>query len=386
MKDQDDMRRKGTSGPTDNISLVRRNVTFGLVTAATSALATPAIIGRAKADDLTKIKMILAWLPEGSYAYAFVARNKGFWRKRGLDVDIARGFGSFTSAQSVSAGQVDFAMTNPSSLVFLATKGINLKMIGLMDYDSFMAVGLLIDSPIKTPKDLEGKSVGQTFASSDAVFFKVFAERTGIDLSSVSLSNVDAKVRNQSLSSKTQDAITGLVSSILPTMETQKIPTRYFLYSDYGVDLYGNIGIACRPETVTRRPEICRAFMEGLTEGLYFTLTEPEEAAKIFETEVPETRLTANGPAFIRMGMAVQRAGVIKEPSIVTQGLGWSDVSRLEAATDLVLKYQAEPGVPRPKASDLFTNEFVGGRTLSQTELKIAQDKTNDINAMMRKS
>ena len=48
--------------------------------------------------------MILAWLPEGSYAYAFVARAKGFWRSRGLDVEIARGFGSFTSAQAVAAG------------------------------------------------------------------------------------------------------------------------------------------------------------------------------------------------------------------------------------------------------------------------------------------
>ena len=215
-------------------------------------------------------------------------------------------------------------MTNPSSVILLATKSIALKMIGLMDYDSFMAVGLLQDSPIKVPHDLEGKSIGQTMSSSDAVFFKVFADKTKLDLSKITLANVDAKIRNQVLVSKQYAAITGLVSSILPGASVQGTKTRYLLYSDYGVDLYGNIGIACSPETFAKRPKICAAFMAGLAEGLHYTLTQPDDAVEIFLREVPEMRLSATGAAFTQLGMSIQRASVMTEHSVVDQGLGWT--------------------------------------------------------------
>ena len=359
----------------------RRFVVCGAIGALASA---PAIIGRARADDLTKVKMILAWLPEGSYAYAFVARSKGFWRKRGLDVEIARGFGSFASAQAVATGQFDFGMTNPASVILLATKGIDLKMIGLMDYESFMAVGLLDDSPIREPRDLQGKSVGQTLSSSDAVFFKVFAEKTKIDVSKIVLSNVDAKVRNQSLVTKQQDAITGLVSSMLPTIAVQGPKTRYMLYRDYGVDLYGNIGIACRPDAYERRPQICQAFMDGLTEGLHYTLTQPDDAAEIFLREVPEMRLTATGPAFVKLGMSVQRASVLTQRSIVDHGLGWADIAKVGSASDLVMTYQAEPGTKVPDVASLVSNAFVGSQKLSPVDWATATQRTEAILGMMR--
>jgi ABC-type nitrate/sulfonate/bicarbonate transport system substrate-binding protein len=158
-----------------------------------AAIASPAILRTANAKDLTKVKMILAWLPEGSYAYAYVAKKKGYWEKRGLDVDIARGYGSLASAQSVSNGQFDFGMSNPASIVLLAAKQVDLSMIGLMDYNAFMAVGLRKNSPIKAPKDLEGKTVGQTLSSSDAAFFPLFCDKAGVDISKVHRQNMDAK-------------------------------------------------------------------------------------------------------------------------------------------------------------------------------------------------
>ena len=357
----------------------RRAALRGGAASAGVALAAPALIGPLAAQGLTKVRMILAWLPEGSYAYAFVARNKGLWRKRGLDVEIARGYGSFASAQAVAAGQFDFGMTNPASVVLLATKSIELTLIGLMDYESFMAVGLLKDSPIRVPADLVGKKVGQTLSSSDAVFFKVFAEKNGFDASKVVLSNVDAKIRNQSLASRQQDAVTGLVSSMLPSMATQGVDTRYLLYRDYGVNLYGNIGIACRSETTVKRPDVCRAFMDGLVEGLHDTLTRPEEAVDALFSEVPEMRLSAKAPDLIRLGMSVQRASVLTEQSVLERGLGWSDLAKLDATADLVMAYQAEPGARKPDVPAIVTNAFVSERKLSREDWDRAKQETEAI-------
>ena len=368
---------------TGNLATRRRFLTSAAALGA-AAVASPAILRSATAKDLTKIKMILAWLPEGSYAYAYVAKKKGYWEKRGLDVDIARGYGSLASAQSVANGQFDFGMSNPASVVLLGTKNVDLRMIGLMDYNPFMAVGLRKNSPIKTPKDLEGKTVGQTMSSSDAAFFPLFCEKNGVNISKVHRQNMDAKVRNQSLGGGQVDAITGLVSSMLPSLSTVGVQTRYFLYSDYGVDLYGNIGIAVTSQTLKDRPDICQAYIDGLSEGLHHTITDPKGATEIFLDAVPELRMSSSGPEFARLGMSVQRASVLSADDAKQHGIAWADSTKLDQMADLVLKYQLPKGTKKPNLEEMFTNRFAGHIKFTDAEWAKAKQDTADIEQMLR--
>jgi hypothetical protein len=88
----------------------------------------------------------LPWLPEGSYAYVFVAKAGGYWKSRGFDdVDIPRGHGVLAAAQEISQGQFDLGLASASELILLADKGVNLRDIAIMDYDPTMAVCSLLD-------------------------------------------------------------------------------------------------------------------------------------------------------------------------------------------------------------------------------------------------
>src|SRR5215475_13034660 len=58
------------------------------------------------AQGATNIKMTLPWLPQGSQFFAFVARNRGYWKTRGPNVEIARGFGSAAAIQTITQGQM----------------------------------------------------------------------------------------------------------------------------------------------------------------------------------------------------------------------------------------------------------------------------------------
>src|SRR5438105_9569805 len=80
--------------------------------------------GRAVAQPLTKVKFTLPWVPEGSNLYAFVAKNKGFWKKRGLDVDVARGFGSVAATQALGGGQFDFGHAVTPVIILQIAKGL----------------------------------------------------------------------------------------------------------------------------------------------------------------------------------------------------------------------------------------------------------------------
>ncbi len=348
-----------------------------------ASLAAPAIV---RAQSLRKVSLMLAWLPEGSYGFSFVSRARGFWEKRGLDVQIVRGFGSLAAAQAVAAGQFTFGMVNPSTLVLLAAKGQILRQIGLIDYDPFMGVAVLADSPIRGPKDFEHRKIGQTFSSSDAAFFPVFAQRNGVDLGMLERVNLDAKMRNQSLSTRQVDAVTGLASSIIPTLGVAGVKTRMFLYGDYGVSIYGNLGVTALPETVGKDSAMCQDFLDGLCEGVVEVLARPDAALDSYLSQVPEMKLGANGPATARASMAVMRAGVLATNDAVEHGLGWADPGKLSSMADLVMQYQAELGSTRPNLDQLFGNEFAGRIKPSAAEWDIARGLASATLAAIRGS
>ena len=81
------MKKVDTVGNSD--SLTRREL---IAASAAAALVGMPWVARAQARD--KVTFTLSWVPQASNAYAYIAKSKGFWSKRGIDVDIVRGFGS----------------------------------------------------------------------------------------------------------------------------------------------------------------------------------------------------------------------------------------------------------------------------------------------------
>ena len=129
----------------------RRDVLKGIGTVGLAAgsvqLATPAI-----SQGLTKVSFTTSWIPEGPNLFAYVARDRGFWKKVGLDVHVARGSGSGSAAQAVSAGTFDFGMAATPTVIVQAAKKLPITCIGQVNYDALMGIGVLVNSPIKTPE------------------------------------------------------------------------------------------------------------------------------------------------------------------------------------------------------------------------------------------
>jgi NitT/TauT family transport system substrate-binding protein len=340
-------------------------------------VATPALLRVTNAQGLRRLRFTLPWLPEGSYAYAFVAKAGKYWSSRGFDVNISRGHGALAAAQEISQGQFDLGLASAPGLILLADKGVDLRALAIVDYEPTMGVCVLADSPIKTPKDLEGKNVGQTLSSTDAPFFAPFCAKNGVDIKKVHLVNMDARVRNQALVEGRVDAITGLASSVLGAIGASGKQVRFMLYSDYGVVLYGNVVMAVPPKLLQESPDQCRSFTEGLLEGLKFTITHPKEAQEMFLNAVPELKMTSTAAEFARLGMGVQRFSVlVGEQDAKKYGLGYANHDKLDAMADFVLRYQAGPGAKKPNLQTIFTDRFIGSVKLTDAEWNAADKET----------
>lgn len=328
--------------------------------AATIPLAMPAIA------QTRTVSFTLPYIVQGTSMFPFVGRARGLFAKRGIDLQISRGAGSIAAAQAVAAGQFDFGMAISPPLVLLIAKGLPLNLIGQIDHDSMMGIGLLGDSPITSAKQLAGKKIGNVQASAEVPFFPAYAEKVGLDLKTVEVISTDPKLLERLLADKQVDAITGVASSSMPTLLSRDIQVRWMLYTSAGLPSYGT-AIITNPDHVRKDPGLCQAVVDGLLESLSVVLLEPDAAMELLFKEVPELALSASSRTFIRIGMQAQQFAVTR-PETRMHGLGWADPAVYEAMTDLVLKAAAPPGTARPPLETWFTNRFAGNITLSPAQ------------------
>jgi ABC-type nitrate/sulfonate/bicarbonate transport system substrate-binding protein len=314
--------------------------------------------GRPAAQTLKKIRLTLPWVPEGSNLFAWVARNKGFWKKRGLNVDIARGYGSGAAVQALAAGQFDFAEAATSAAIMQSAKGLPLTCIGQLTYKSTMGVCVPADSPIQGPKDLEGKVVGTVPTSGEYPFFPVFARNAGIDEKKIKFFQTTPEVRYRSLISRQFDAITGFAISVIPALVSQNFPVRFMLYGNYGMNIL-ELSMVAPNKTVKEDPDLCQAVLDGALEAVAFTYVNPAESIDIFLTEVKEAGLTPAGRDYTRLGLGIfLYSGLVDE--VREHGLGWVDPAKIAELNDLVATYLAPKDAPRTDVTVLYTNRFAG--------------------------
>ncbi|MBJ3778262.1 ABC transporter substrate-binding protein [Acuticoccus mangrovi] len=304
------------------------------------------------------IKFTLPWLANGSSLFTYVAKNQGFFKSKGLNVEISRGYGSVAAAQSLGANEFDFGYVFAGGIILGAARGLPLKGLATMGYDATMGMLLKADSDITEPKDFDGKKIGNVPASAEAPYWPAFARKTGIDMSSVTMVQMDNRVLEQSVINGQVDSVTAIATSSVPVMLSLNEPCRFMLWSKYGVSLYAG-QIATQVATYEAEKELCAAVTEALTEGLVYALKDPEAGIDIFIEEVPEIGIAANGRENARLSQGLMHYTVVS-PEAEEHAIGWTDMEKVSGMIDMVMEYGAPADATRPDVDALYTNDLVG--------------------------
>ena len=338
------------------------------VAAAAGGLSMPAIAQGAKT-----VKFTLPWLANGSSLFVFVAKNQGYFKKRGIDIAISRGFGSVAAAQAVGAGEFDYGMIFAGGTILGAARGLPLVAMGTLGYDSTMGMTVRADSPIKEAKDLQGKKIGIVPASAEAPYWPAYVRKTNIDVSGNTMVQMDARVLEQGLVNKQVDAITSIASSSIPTMLAMKEQCRFLPWNAVGVSLYAGQIVSTRA-TLEKDKELSRAVTEAVAEGLAFALKDPEAGIDIFMKEVPEIAITKGGRDSAKVSQAMMHYTAMSKEA-QSHSIGYTDMAKAAEMVDLVMEFGAPKDAKKPSTNELFTNEFAG--TVKLTEAQWGQVKKN---------
>ena len=303
------------------------------------------------ADPLKPVTMTLDWLYEGTNVGFMVAHEQGFFREAGLDVAVSSGKGSGSTAQLVASKATQIGFSDGYVVGNGIAKGMAIKTVGSIFRRGPATIMVLARSSIKTPKDLEGKTVAMNAASAVFQQWPAFVKGAGIDAAKINIVNVDSAGLGPALISGKVDAIGGYPASYVPSIEILgKKEARILWFADSGVSVVGN-GIVVHQDLLKSDPDIVRAFIPAAIKGFLYGRQNPDAAVAAVQKYQPTT-----DPAIVKRGFEISWKSWVT-PHTKGKPLGWEADEDWASTIQILKQYGGVTASLQP--SDVFTNEFI---------------------------
>lgn len=187
------------------------------------------------AQPLKKVTVVLDWFVNPDHAPLIVAQQQGYFAKQGLDVTLVSPADPNDGPKLVAANQADMTIDYQAGLLQQVEQGLPLMRVGVLFPMNLNVMVVLKNGPVKTLKDLKGKTVGTSITSLDQGMLDVMLRHVGLSPKDVTLVNVNYNLVQALLTHKV-DAITGVMRNVEPIeIELAGQPVLMFSSDDYGV-------------------------------------------------------------------------------------------------------------------------------------------------------
>ncbi|MFZ0482140.1 MAG: ABC transporter substrate-binding protein [Desulfobacterales bacterium] len=227
-----------------------------------------------------KMTVVLDWFINPDHGPLFIALEKGFFSRRGLDVRFQVPSNPNDPPKLVAAKSADIAVSYQPQHYLYVDQGLPLVRIATLVATPLNTLVVLADSDIKNLAQLKGKTVGYSIGGFETVILKVMLESQGLSLDAVKLVNVNFSL-SPSLFSKSTDAVIGAFRNFeLNQMDIEGRPGRAFYVEEYGIPSYDELILVARRDDIKALK--FRKFVDALEEGVQFLVNHPDESWELF--------------------------------------------------------------------------------------------------------
>ncbi|MBU2664609.1 ABC transporter substrate-binding protein [Actinoplanes bogorensis] len=244
--------------------------------------------------QLRKITYLTAFGAAGRDAFVWTAREKGYFRDAGFDVDIKLGAATSENLKALAAGQTDFAMLDLTGGIILAGQGKfkDFRAVAAVQQQTVVSIVAPADGPVKKPTDLKGKTLGAATGSVNQSLFPAYAKKAGLDPASVKWVNTTPQQVPALLAAGRVDALSTFLIGRPGIEKAAGKPMIVLPYSDYLPDLYGN-ALVTSADLAGRDPDLVKRFKEAALKGLADAIADPKAAGELLHKENPASAAAA---------------------------------------------------------------------------------------------
>ena len=214
-----------------------------------------------------KITFRMNWYWGGIHAPFVLAKERGYFEKEGLNVEIAEGKGSATTVQLVGTKADTFGWADGSTIALNLAKGVPVKAVATILNVLPYAVVSLDEKNIRTAKDLEGKSLAITPGDGLTQTWPAVVAANKLDASKIKLVHVAPQAKIPAVTEKQVDALLGGADDQAISIEAKGMKTRALKFGDLGVPLIG-FAILAHQDTIKDRPDLVRKVVAASLEGV----------------------------------------------------------------------------------------------------------------------
>ena len=310
----------------------------------------------AVAVEQTKLKFVLNWKYQGPQGIFFLADDRGYFKSEGLDLVIDQGSGSGAPIAQVANGTYDVGFGDINALIeFAGRKPADAPIaVYVMFNQPPFTVAVKAESPIKAPKDFEGRTLGGAASDGALKLFPALCKISKIDCTKVKITNMQPNLREQMLMQGQVDGVFGYVNTIrfsAKLMGVDDKQLRYINYGDCGMDLYSNAVIVSK-KLAKEKPEAVRGLVRAINRGLLDSLKDIDASVAAVAKREPLIKVPVERERF-----EATLKDEMNHPEIAKIGLGNVDMARLKASIDILVDAN---GLPRtPSVDEIFTPAFL---------------------------
>ncbi len=310
----------------------------------------------AQGVETPEVKITLDWAFQGPQSIFLYGLDEGRFKAEGLRPTIDRGSGSSDVMTRVASRAYQFGWADIATMIKFNADNPNSKLIAVYvtGGNSPLAVVTVDGRGIKTPKDLEGRTLGATAGSAAFTMFNEFAKNAGFDASKITWRQLSGQLREPMMVKGNVDAVAGFTTSSIMSVVQLGVPLEKVVtlrYNDYGLKQYGT-AIIVRPDFAKQNPKTVAAVVRAINNSLKDAIAKPQESVKAIKGRDALADLKTE---CIRLVEGLETLTLTAE--FKTSGISSIDTKRLADSIDETVK--AFELKSKPAVDEVFTPAYL---------------------------
>jgi len=237
-------------------------------------------------SDLTSVKILIDWKAEPTYAGFYIAKERGFFKDQGLDVEIVEGSGATTSAQVIgSTDEYLMGSCSGAATAIARSREVPIKSLAVLYQNVPTVLYSRGDSPILEPTDMIGKKIGLISGS-----ISVDEYRGVLAANSISSDQIEEVSVGWDVAPLLSGQVDGLMNyeELTPVeLRLQGHDIAVMRFRDHGVQAY-SLNLIASEAGLEKNKELIEKATRAIIDGYAFLKQNPGEAVRIFSTLRPE--------------------------------------------------------------------------------------------------
>lgn len=236
---------------------------------------------------LKKVTVVLDWTPNTNHTGLYAAKDQGYFKEQGLDVEIIQP-GDTGADQLVASGKADFGVSYQEGITQARVQGVPLVSIAAVIQHNTSGFASPVAKNIKTPKDFEGKTYGGWGSPVEKAVIDSLMKTENADVKKVDIINAgDADFFTMVKKDVDFAWIYYGWTGVEAELRGEKLNMIYLTDYSKKLDYYTPV-LATNEKMIQNDPETVKAFVKAASQGYQYAIDQPDKAADILIKAAPD--------------------------------------------------------------------------------------------------